>query len=60
MLHTMFQGHMHFVTGEEDVEGLLLYICMAAILVSVPEIPNKHLLHVFIEALFGHSVLEKF
>ena len=33
MLHTKFQGHRPFGSGEEDVLMFLLYMGMAAILV---------------------------
>ena len=36
MLHTKFQGHRHFSSGEEDFLRFLPYIGMAASLVMRP------------------------
>ena len=36
MLHTKFQGHMPFGSGEEGFLRFLTYIGMAAILVTCP------------------------
>ena len=36
MLHTMFQGHLPFGSGEEDILRFLPYMGMAAILVMLP------------------------
>ena len=37
MMHTKFQGHQRFGSGEEDILNCLPYMGMAAILVMCPE-----------------------
>ena len=41
MLHTKFRGNRPAGSGEEDLEGILRYFGLAAILVMWPRYANK-------------------